>query len=67
LRDPQRDGTLKFLALENVLVNSDGFGRASDYNIYLDPRVVFTSSRTTEAMMAAAGAWHGPRRYRPEE
>lgn len=32
------DGALKFLALENALVNSDGYWtRASDYNIYLDP------------------------------
>jgi hypothetical protein len=32
------DGTLKFLALENVLVNKDGYWiRSSDYNLYLDP------------------------------
>jgi hypothetical protein len=31
------DGTLKFLALEVALVNTDGYWtRASDYNIYLD-------------------------------
>jgi hypothetical protein len=31
------EGTLKFLALENVMVNSDGYWtRASDYSIYLD-------------------------------
>lgn len=31
------DGALKFLALENVLVNNDGYWiRASDYNLYLD-------------------------------
>ncbi len=33
------DGTLKFLALEVALVNSDGYWtRASDYNIYEDPQ-----------------------------
>jgi spore coat protein CotH len=33
------DATLKFLALENVFVNTDGYWvRASDYNIYLDPK-----------------------------
>jgi hypothetical protein len=32
------DGTLKFLALEVALVNSDGYwARASDYNLYQDP------------------------------
>jgi spore coat protein CotH len=32
------DETLRFLAIENVFVNSDGYWvRASDYNIYLDP------------------------------
>jgi hypothetical protein len=31
------EGTLKFLALENVLINSDGYWvRASDYNLYQD-------------------------------
>ena len=33
------DGALKFLAVEMALVNSDGYWtRASDYNIYLDPK-----------------------------
>ena len=33
------DGALKFLALENAFVNTDGYWtRASDYNIYLDER-----------------------------
>ena len=36
------DGALKFLALEIALVNSDGYWvRASDYNIYQDPKGVF--------------------------
>ncbi len=31
------DGALKFIALENVLVNNDGYWiRTSDYNLYLD-------------------------------
>ena len=39
--DPLLDleGTLKFLALENVLINSDGYWiRASDYNLYQDEK-----------------------------
>lgn len=36
------DGTLKFLALENALINSDGYWiRASDYNIYKDEKGQF--------------------------
>jgi hypothetical protein len=36
------DGVLRFLALENTLVNSDGYWtRASDYSIFLDERSVF--------------------------
>lgn len=32
------DGALRFLALDNALVNNDGYWvRASDYNIYLNP------------------------------
>lgn len=32
------DSTLKYLALDNVFTNGDGFWtRASDYNLYLDP------------------------------
>ena len=32
------DGVLRFLAIDNTLVNNDGYWvRASDYNIYLDP------------------------------
>lgn len=32
------DGTLRFLALENVLINADGYWiRSSDYNVYQDP------------------------------
>jgi len=33
------DATLKFLALENVLINNDGYWvRASDYDLYLDEK-----------------------------
>ncbi len=36
------DGALWFLALDNVLVNSDGYWvRASDYSIYRDPKGMF--------------------------
>ncbi len=36
------DGALKFLALDDALVNNDGYWvRASDYSIYLDPKGVF--------------------------
>lgn len=36
------DGTLKFLALENVFINGDGYWtRASDYNIYQDEQGKF--------------------------
>lgn len=57
------DGTLKFLALENVLVNSDGYWtRASDYNIYLDPagRFHIIPHDINEAMMATGGRGMGP-------
>lgn len=33
------DGVLKFLALENALINDDGYWiRSSDYHLYLDPK-----------------------------
>lgn len=36
------DGVLRFLAIENALINSDGYWiRASDYNIYLDEKGKF--------------------------
>lgn len=36
------DGVLRFLAIDNTLVNTDGYWtRASDYNLYLDPKGVF--------------------------
>ena len=42
------DGALKFLALDNALINNDGYWtRASDYSIYQDDKGRSTSSRTT--------------------
>src|SRR5687767_5382168 len=36
------DGALKFLALDNVLMNGDSYWEdASDFNIYLDPKARF--------------------------
>lgn len=36
------DGALKFLALENALINNDGYWvRTSDYGIYQDPKGLF--------------------------
>jgi spore coat protein CotH len=36
------DGVLRFLAIENTLINSDGYWiRASDYNLYLDEKGKF--------------------------
>lgn len=57
------DGTLRFLALENTLVNSDGYWtRASDYNIYLDPsgRFHIIPHDINEAMMAGGRGGVGP-------
>src|SRR6476660_8343225 len=36
------DGALRFLAVENALINDDGYWiRTSDYNIYLDAKGIF--------------------------
>lgn len=36
------EGALKFIALDNALVNNDGYWiRTSDYSIYMDPKGVF--------------------------
>ncbi len=58
------DGTLKFLALENALVNSDGYWtRASDYSLYLDPsgRFHIIPHDINEAMMAGGPGGRGGR------
>ena len=50
------DGTLKFLALENVLINGDGYWvRASDYNLYQDSSGKFhvIPHDTNETFMSA--------------
>jgi hypothetical protein len=52
------DGTLKFLALENVLINSDGYWiRASDYNLYQDEKGRFhlVPHDANETFRAAGG------------
>lgn len=60
------DGTLRFLALDNALVNNDGYWtRASDYNIFLDEAGVFhiIPHDANETMQSGRG--NGPR-GRPE-
>jgi spore coat protein CotH len=62
------DETLKFLALEVALVNNDGYWvRASDYNIYLDPKGVFhiLPHDVNEAFAPAGGRGRGPGRMGP--
>ena len=57
------DGTLKFLALENVMVNSDGYWtRASDYSIYLDRNGQFhiIPYDANETFSAGGGPGFGP-------
>lgn len=58
------DGALKFLALDNVLVNNDGYWvRASDYNLYLDPKGVFhVFPHDTNETFATSGGGPGGRR-----
>jgi spore coat protein CotH len=58
------DGALKFLALENVLVNSDGYWtRASDFSLHLDPggRFHLVPHDINEAMMTAGPGGRGGR------
>jgi hypothetical protein len=57
------DGALKFLALDNTLVNNDGYWvRASDYNIYLDPKGVFhVFPHDTNETFAPSGGGPGGR------
>lgn len=59
------DGTLRFLALENVLANSDGYwSRGSDFSLYLDPKGQFhvIPHDVNEAMMSADMHGGGPGR-----
>ena len=56
------DAALKFLALEVALVNSDGYwSRASDYNIYQDPKGRFhiIPHDVNEALGAGGGGGFG--------
>ena len=57
------DGALRFLALDNALVNTDGYWvRASDYNIYLDPTGKFhiLPHDTNETFGPPGGGRGGP-------
>ncbi|HEY0968284.1 MAG TPA: CotH kinase family protein [Opitutaceae bacterium] len=56
------DGALKFLAIENVLINSDGYWvRASDYNLYQakDGRFHLIPHDANETMSAPQGPGSG--------
>jgi hypothetical protein len=57
------DGALKFLAVENALINSDGYwARASDYNLYRDVKGRFhvIPHDTNEAFQVPEGPGRGP-------
>jgi hypothetical protein len=55
------DNVLKFLAIDVTLVNSDGYWtRASDYNIYLDPKGVFRLIPHDANETFASGGRGGP-------
>jgi hypothetical protein len=57
------DGALWFLALDNALINNDGYWvRASDYSIYLDPKGKFhvIPHDMNEAFAPASGFGFGP-------
>lgn len=58
------DGALKFLALDNALLNEDGYWtRASDYNIYLDTdgRFHIIPHDTNETFLSMMGGGPGGR------
>jgi hypothetical protein len=62
------DGALRFLAVEMALVNTDGYWtRASDYNIYLDPKgqVHVIPHDMNEALMTEGGRGGRGRRGGP--
>jgi CotH kinase protein len=59
------DGVLRFLAVENALINSDGYWiRASDYYIYLDEKNIFhlIPHDINEALAPSMGGPGGGRR-----
>lgn len=58
------DGVLWFLALDNAVINGDGYWvRASDYNIYRDPKGIFhvIPHDTNETFQPAMGFGFGPK------
>ena len=56
------DGALKFLAIENTLINSDGYWiRSSDYNIYQDQHGRFHIIPHDANETFAAPSWPGAR------
>jgi hypothetical protein len=60
------DGVLKFLAIEVALVNTDGYwSRASDFNIFQDPKGVFhiVPHDVNEGMGAGGGGGFGRRGF----
>jgi spore coat protein CotH len=62
------DGVLKWLALENALINSDGYWiRTSDYNLYLDPKGKFhiVPHDANETFRAPGGPRGGDRAENP--
>lgn len=66
------DGALRFLALENALINNDGYWvRASDYDLYLDTKGQFhvLPNDANETFTAAGGPGFGggPRGFGPRQ
>lgn len=65
------DGVLKFLALENVFINEDGYWiRASDYSLYLDEKGRFhiiphDANETFSVAEGPGGPGGGPRGMMP--
>ena len=54
------DNALRFLAVDNALMNSDGYwSRASDYNLYMDSRgrLHFANHDANETMREEEGGW----------
>jgi hypothetical protein len=57
------DGTLRFLALDNVFINEDGYwSRASDYNLFRDDKGRFhiIPHDANETFLALGGPGHRP-------
>lgn len=61
------DNALRFLSIDNTMVNTDGYWtRASDYNIYLDPKGIFhlIPHDANETFGPAGGRGGGPGGFR---